>query len=337
MKNTTKSNIGIMSIACNLPKKIMTAGEVSSLSGFSENDIIDKLGFRKKRIANFDEHPSKFALNAAKKALRNSNFAARDLDFIIYCSNGVYDYQFWSPSAYLQNKIKACKAITFEINNGCNAAIAGMFLAKNLLSNKSFNYGLVVVSDTLSKLVDYTNKNSFPLFSFADGASAILMGKNHHTNILLSQTLHTDGSFSECNKLFSGGTRNYEGTASNDKFISVDYHGKKTIELRNSAMSNNYIKVINEAIRSAGIKVSDISRFFINQNSISIVGRVIKELDIPATKLYSIRKYYGHIGAIDTLFALEQCLNKKLIMKNDIVILASTGIGYHWGAQVIKI
>lgn len=315
----------------------MTAKDVSSLSGFSEKDIIDKLGFRQKRIANLDEHPSKFALSAAKKVLRTSNIIAKELDFIIYCSNGVYDYQFWSPSAYLQNKIKAGKAMTFEINNGCNAATAGMFMAKSLLSNKSFKYGLVIVSDTLSKLVDYNDKNSFPLFSFADGASAILIGKNHHSNIILSQTLHTDGSFSECNKLFSGGTRNHESLALNNKFISVDYHGRKTLELRNSAMSNNYIKVITEAIRSAGIKINDISRFLINQNSVSIVNRVIKELDVPTTKLYSIRKHYGHIGAVDTLFALEQCINKGIIKKNDVVVLASTGIGYHWGAQVIKI
>ena len=87
MKNATKSKIGIISIACSLPKKIMTARDMSSLSGFSEKDIIDKLGFRQKRIASPNEHPSKFALSAAKKVLRNSNIIAKELDFIIYCSN----------------------------------------------------------------------------------------------------------------------------------------------------------------------------------------------------------------------------------------------------------
>lgn len=268
--------------------------------------------------------------------MRNSNFIAKELDFIIYCSNGIYDYQFWSPSAYLQNKIKANKAVTFEINNGCNAATAGTFLAKNLLLNESFKYGLVIVSDTLSKLINYNDRNSFPLFSFADGASAMLVGRNQHSNIILSQALHTDGRFSECNKLFSGGTKEFEHTAFN-KFISVDYHGKKTIELRNSAMFNNYVKVITNAIKSAGLKISDISLFLFNQNSISIIDKVTKELDIPQSKLYSIREHYGHIGAVDTFFALEQCINKKIIKKNDIIVLASTGIGYHWGAQVIKI
>jgi 3-oxoacyl-[acyl-carrier-protein] synthase III len=127
-----RTKIGIISIASSLPKKIVTAANVSSFSGFPEEEIISKLGFKQKRVASADEHPSKFALNAAKKALRDSNINAIELNFIIYCSNGVYDYQFWSPSAYLQNKIKARNAITFEINNGCNAATAGIFLAKNL-------------------------------------------------------------------------------------------------------------------------------------------------------------------------------------------------------------
>jgi 3-oxoacyl-[acyl-carrier-protein] synthase III len=102
-------------------------------------------------------------------------------------------------------------------------------------------------------------------------------------------------------------------------------------------MANNYIKVIRKALKSAGIKINDISRFLINQNSVSIVNKVITQLNIPATKLFSIRKHYGHIGAVDTLFSLEQCINKNIVKKNDIVILASTGIGYHWGAQVIRI
>lgn len=334
-----KHKISIVGIASYLPKKIMTSLEVASMANMPEEDIIHHLGFRKKRVANNDEHPSTLAIKATKKLLRETAFDVNHIDFILYCSNGIYDYQFWSPSAYIQHKIKAHKAFTFEITNGCNSAIAGMYLASNLLSNNAFQYGLIIVSDTLSKLIDYRDKNSFPLFSFSDGASALLLGKNVNSHTIESQTMLTDGNFANCNKLLLGGTKNrYPCRATPNKiYVSVDLHGKETTTLRNGAMARNYIKVITKALKLAGITKSDLSRVLINQNSVNIINTVLRELDIPAEKTYSTRKNYGHIGAIDTLFALEKCIRKKLVKKHDLVLLASTGIGYHWGAQVIEI
>jgi 3-oxoacyl-[acyl-carrier-protein] synthase-3 len=316
----------------------MTAKNVASLSGFSEDEVIARLGFRQKKISKNNEHPSKFSLSAAKKVLAKSKFKVEKLDFIIYCSNGIYDYQFWSPSAYIQSKIKARKAITFEINNGCNSATLGLYLAKNLLSTTTFKYGLLLVCDTLSKFINYKNRNLFPLFSMADGAAAVIIGKNHKLNVILGQALYSDGNFSECNKIFMGGTKKLEDiNKSQDNYIYVDYYGKKTALLRNSALVHNYVKVILRALKLSGIKKNDISKFLINQNSINILEKIAKKLNVYKQKIYNIREYYGHIGAVDTLFALEKCINKKIVKKNDYVLLASAGIGYHWGAQVIKI
>jgi len=331
-----KQKIGIVGMASHLPKKVMTSSEIASMANMPEEHIISHLGFRQKRVANHDEHPSTLALKATKKLLRETAFDISHIDFILYCSNGIYDYQFWSPSAYIQHKIKAHKAFTFEITNRCNSAIAGMYLASHLFSNNAFQYGLIIVSDTLSKLIDYRDKNSFPLFSFADGASALLLGKNVNSHIIKSQTMSTDGRFAECNKLLLGGTKNRYSCDSN-MYVSVDLNGKETTALRNGAMARNYIKVITKALKLAQITTSDIERFLINQNSVNIINTVLRELDIPADKTYSTRKNYGHIGAIDTLFALEKCIRKKIVKKHDLVLLASTGIGYHWGAQVIEI
>lgn len=330
------SKIGIIHIASSLPTTKMTAKEVALLSNTTEEIITRELGFTEKPVAQADEHPSHFALNAANKVLAAAHIQASEIDFIIYGSNGLYDYQFWSPAAHIQNELKASHAISFEINNGCNAANAGLFMAKHLLLNPLFKYGMVIVSDTLSKFVDYKDPHSFPLLSFSDGASALLIG-NHHSNIILSQALYTDGSFVECNKLILGGTKGLEARQDGHAYFTVDYHHPKTIELRDSAMAANYIKVIMQALSDANIEISEISHFLINNNSKSIINKIIDELNIPAHKLHSIREHHGHVGAIDALLSFEQCLKHGRFKKDDIVMLASTGIGYHWGAQVIKI
>jgi 3-oxoacyl-[acyl-carrier-protein] synthase-3 len=334
----SKFKIGIIGIGSSLPKKIITASEISLLSGFSVEEIVGKLGFHQKRVASAQEHPSKFALSAAKKAMRHANINSKDLDFIIYSSNGIHDFQFWSPSAHIQHALKATNAISFEVNHGCNSAIAGMYLAKCLLSKRSCNIGLVVISDTLSKFIDYRDKCSFPLFSMADGASAVVISNNSDSNTIKSQTIFTDGKFAQCNKLILGGTKCLD-IANSDKsnYITVNLNGKETRSLRENAMADNYIKVIKDAIRKANLQLKDISHFLFNQNSISILNDVISNLGIPKSKVYSIRENYGHIAAIDTLFALEKLINKKLVHKNDLVLLATAGIGYHWGAQIIEI
>lgn len=332
---TKKINqVGIICIATSLPKMIVTAADVAKLSGTDINIISKKLGFKQKRVARNNEHPSKFALNAAQKALKQANISPDDIGYIIYSGSGIFDYQFWSPSAYIQNKLKAKNAMAFEMNNGCNAAISAIHLAEKLLVNSKCKYALVVTSDTLSRFIDYRDSSSFPLFSMADGAAAVLLRKNHNHNRIIGYGSITDGQFVDCNKLGIGGTKyNLVG----HDYIHVDYHHRSTKLLRNKSMIQNYVTVIKQSLKEAKINYRDISKLCMTQNSLSIVNSVTKTLGLIDDHLYSTREKFGHVGAIDSILAFDILSREGIIKDGENVILTSTGVGYHWSSIVIRV
>jgi len=331
-------NIGINGASCDIAKKIMTSDDIAYFSGMPEKYIFEKLGFKEKRIAESNEHPSDFAIRAVKSVLHTTRISPEDINCIIYCSSGIYDYQFWSPSSYIQDTIDAKNALTFEINNGCNSATMGMFLAENLMKSQSWEYALVIISDTLSKFIDYSDHDLFPLFSFSDGAAAIIVQKNCDNHTILAQALHSDGEYANCNKIIAGGTHYtaLKNFTINDMYIKLE-NKDKIKKLRENIIENAYIKVINKSLEIAGINHNDLSLVLTNQNTKKIIRNVFKRLGIPKEKSYSTIEKYGHLGGVDTFFALEACLKKQFLKKGDLVLLATAGIGFNWGAQIICI
>lgn len=327
-------SVGIIHVATSLPKMVVTAVDVAKLSGIDVDIISKKLGFKEKRVAQNNEHPSKFALKAAQKALRQTSINPNSIGYIIYSGSGILDYQFWSPSAYLQNKLEAKNAMAFEMSNGCNAAISAIHLAEKLLLNSKYKYALVVTSDTLSRFIDYRDSSSFPLFSMADGAAAVLLRKNHNHNRIIGYSSITDGQFVNCNKLGVGGTRH--NLVGHD-YIHVDYHHRSTKLLRNKAMIQNYITVIKQSLKKAKIDYRDISKLCITQNSLNIVNSVANTLGLIDNCLYSTREKFGHVGAIDSILAFDILSRKGIIKEGENIVLTSTGVGYHWSSIVIRV
>jgi 3-oxoacyl-[acyl-carrier-protein] synthase-3 len=332
----TASRCGIIAVDCSIAESTMTANEISLLSGFSSEYIVESLGFERKRISLPTEQPSDFAISAAKGVLQKANLMPAQIDFLIYSSSGIYDYNFWSPSAFIQKAIGARNAVTFEINNGCNASNMGLFVASSLLAaNDSWKYGLLIISDTLSKFINYSDKFSFPLFSFSDGAAAVLIAAKQIDKIILSQCFYTDGTYANCSKLQLG-TKNISSRDEGKKYIQMD-ELKKVKILRESVMADNYVKVIVNALQQANVNSNMLNHILTNQNSSSIIKKVLVSLSIDLEKHLKTSRLYGHIGAVDVFFGLNQLLENKKLHKNDLILMATAGIGFHWGAHLLKI
>lgn len=325
-------NIGIEALAHYIPDKKMSVDEVSCGSQYSSNDIFEKIGMLEKRIAQ-SEHPSEMAVFAAKKLLCKTKVSLSEIGFVIYASNGVFDYQFWSPAAKVQAEIGAKEAFAFDLNNGCVSPLTALFVGSKLMSSSDYEYGLIVVSDALAKFVNYSDQHSFPFFSFGDGACAILLKKNSSKNRLISAALMTDGDYVDLNKIVVGGTRSNVST--NNSFICVDANNSKIEKLVSHDLVINYLAVIRKSLELADISINKVKYFLFNQVSQRVMSEIITELDISSDQLYSTRKYFGHM-TIDSFFALEICEFEGKIYPGDYVVLAGFGVGFHWHACVIR-
>lgn len=334
-------HLSIDEIAVEIPEQTLTATEMAKTINVSVDFIYEKLRMHEKRITQPSETPFDLALKAVKKLQDSSKFSFDNLDFIIYASNGIFDFQMWSPSAKIQDYLIAKKAFTFDLINGCNSGSMGIYLAKHLMLNPNNLTGLLVVSDTLSKFINYSDPSSLPFFICGDGAAAILLSKKGKF-VLKSCSVKTDGRYVECCRLPFGGTDFYDKNkisdiATPERFIQFrpDNHSSESTLVE--ILIQNYIAVVDQALKEANSKAADLSLFLTNQNSKIIIDSLLRHFSIPYEKTCITSETYGHMAAVDTFFALKNCLDSGKIYSGNKILLASAGIGYHWGAFILEV
>ena len=327
--------INLISHSYVLGSQLQSAAEIAHLSNLSTETISSKLGFKQKPVASANEHPSTFALAASLSTLKRAQVDADTLDFILYCSSGLYDKQLWSPSAWLQQQLHAKQAFTLDINQGCSAVLAGLQLAKLYLQqHTNYNYGLVVVSDALSKFINYADSDCFPLFSMADGGAAFLIGKSAGRYRLEQSSLLTDGQFVDCSPLNWGGTCGLGDVR--DSVIHMQDPKQVTL-LRDTVLAANYQRVIQTCLAQQNINLNHIAAIITNQNSRPVITEVINALGISAEKYITTSEQFGHVSNTDIAIGLVALEAELHLTPGSYVLLATAGIGFHWRAQLLKV
>jgi 3-oxoacyl-[acyl-carrier-protein] synthase III len=332
-------SVGIAAIASYIPAGVETAGEMSEKSGFPEYVFVDMIGIRQKPVAAPGEHPTDMAIQAALDAIDKARIRPDSIDLVLFCGGGLYDYGVWSPAAKVQHEIGASKAFSYEIRNGCNGGNLGLYLAsRQLLADPDLQHALVVCSDIFSRFIDYSDDKAIAYFPGGDGATAAVLTKGHPDNRLLSYAGLSDGSVADAMFVPLGGTR-VPWTAES---IAA---GLGTLRISNPAQlafvfsdlySKNFMRVVREAMRKCGRSVEEINFLFTNQVRKRTLHEVFEDLGLPLERTLSTMEQYGHLSASDTLLALSLALEAGAVHKGDLVVLASSGMGFHWAATVLE-
>jgi 3-oxoacyl-[acyl-carrier-protein] synthase III len=331
--------VGIAGLGYHLPEHTVSSREMAQWSGIDEGVFSRKIGIERKHVAGPDEHPAEMGVIAANRALENAGIAADEIDIIVYGGLGFYDYNFWSPAAKIQDGIGADRAYAFEIRNGCNGGNLGINVCKELLLGDSQkNYALVVCSDKLSLAINYADKTAISSFSFADGAVAAVLKKDHPANELLAYASISDGSLSDYVKVPCGGTRlPFTGSASRKEDCYLRVTDPQALDgIFSRTYLKNYLRVIHEALKTSGYSVRDIDFIFTNQVKKSITDTLLSELGLEESRTMRTMKEYGHMGPVDTLFCLALAQEQGRIRPGNLVVLAGSAIGFTWAATVLK-
>ncbi|NEU77431.1 beta-ketoacyl-ACP reductase [Hassallia byssoidea VB512170] len=334
-----KQTVGITSVGYYIPARILTSKEMAKLANLPEFVFTDKIGIKQKPIADKDEHPSDMGIKAALEAINQAKITASEIDLIAYCAAGDYDYRFWSPAAKIQDAIGAENAFAFEVRNFCNSGNLGIHICRNmLLADSDLSYALVVCSDKLSMLLDYSDVNSLSTFIMADGAAAAILKKEEPTNQILFYHAITNGKLVDCLKVPSAGTKfPVGGTQINDE---LNYLKVKDPQELDTILSNvyleNYGKVIHKSLQKSGYSIKDVDFLLTNQVKKSLSKGILESLNLKDDQTFISLPEYGHLGAVDTIFGLAKTLESKKIKPGNLVVLASSAAGFSWAALTIK-
>lgn len=323
-------SVGILSTGKYVPEKVLTNADLEKMVETNDEWIVTRTGMKERHIAREDEASSDLAYEAALIALKKANLAPEDLDLILVATI-TPDSAFPSTACILQNRLGAKKAAAFDLSAACSGFIYGLASASNFIATGMYKNALVIGAECLSKITDYTDRNTCILFG--DGAGAVVLGEVPKGRGFLSFELGADGSGGELLKLAGGGSRmpSSQSTVDNKQHY-IYMAGSEVFKFAVRIMGN----AAEEVLRKAGLEKSDIDLLVPHQANIRIIQSAVHRLNLPEEKCMINLHKYGNVSAASIPLALAEADEEGRIKPGDCVVLVGFGGGLTWGATAIR-
>ncbi|MGG1514684.1 beta-ketoacyl-ACP synthase III [Paenibacillus oryzisoli] len=321
--------VGVLGTGKYVPDRILTNKELESMVETNDEWIVTRTGIRERRIAADNQATSDLCYEAALKALDSAGITADQLDLIIVATI-TPDMAFPSTACILQEKLGAKKAAAFDLSAACSGFVYGLANATNFISTGMYKYALVIGADSLSKITDYTDRNTCILFG--DGAGAVVIGQVPEGRGFQSFELGADGTGGPLLKIEGGGSRNPASHTSVDQRLHYIYMaGAEVFKFAVRIMGN----AADEALRKAGWDKSDIDLLVPHQANTRIIQSSLNRLELSEDKCMINIDKYGNMSAASIPVALAEAVEQGRLQEGDRVVLVGFGGGLTWGASAI--
>ncbi len=315
-----------------LPKKILTNGELEKMVDTSDEWIVSRTGIRERRIAGSQEATSDLAIHAAKKAVAQAKLEPKDIDLIIVAT--VTPDTITPAAACLVQKALGCgSAVAFDLNAACTGFIYALSCAKQFLLSGEYKTALVIGAEALSRITDFSDRNTCVLFGDGAGAVVLQVKNESQRRGLLASYLASDGTYADLLKVPAGGSRLPASAETvKDKLHYLKMDGNEVFKLAVQKM----IEAALAALKLSEVNCQELDLIIPHQANIRIIEAMAKRLKIPMEKVLLTLQKYGNISAATTPIALEEAVLEGKIKKGDLVEMVAFGAGLTWGATVIK-
>jgi 3-oxoacyl-[acyl-carrier-protein] synthase-3 len=325
-----QNSVGILGTGSYLPDKVLTNKDLEQIVDTNDEWIVSRTGIRERRISSEDQAASDLAYEAAMQALTAAGIKPEQLELIVVATI-TPDMAFPSTANVLQDRLGATNAASFDLAAACSGFLYGVSIASQFIQNGSYRYALVVGVECLSKILDWTDRNTCVLFG--DGAGAAVLGPVENGYGFLSFELGSDGSGGEFLKLPAGGSRlpASEQTVA-DKLHYVSMSGSDVFKFAVRIMGSS----AESAIEKAGLSKEDIDFLVPHQANIRIIESAIKRLGLGLDKVVVNLDRYGNMSAASIPVALDEAVRSGTIKEGNHIVLVGFGGGLTWGSTVIK-
>lgn len=306
-----------------LPNKILTNFDMEKMVETSDDWIVERTGIKQRHIADDNELTTDLAYNASKQAIENSNINKDDIELIVFATT-TPDKTFPSSATILQNKLGiSSKCFAFDVQAVCCGFIYALNIANNFIKTGQVKTALVIGAETISRIVDWTDRNTCVLFG--DGAGAVILQATEEDKGILNCKMHSDGQYGPL--LDTSG-----GVSLNQKSGLIHMEGREIFKLAVNKMSD----CVFENLQECGLTADDISLLVPHQANKRIIDGVGRKLGLPAEKVILTVQDHANTSAASVPLALDYALKNNKIKDNDIIVLEALGGGLTWGSIIIK-
>ena len=308
------SRLKILSTGRYVPPTVMTNHDLEKLVETNDEWIVSHTGIKTRYVAG-DEKTSDLATKAALNAITKINHSLEDIDLIIVAT---ITGEVTTPS--MANLVQAKLAIShrsimcFDINAACTGFIYGLQTASALLATNNFKSALVIGVESLSKVCDYTDRNTCILFG--DGAGAVIVTKGNE---------ETPAYF------FSASAGDMDETLTVDRYIHMK--GQRVYRFAVNVVEQSIRKALDET----GLTWQDLARIIPHQANIRIIASVATSMNIPLEFFYTNLEKYGNTSAASIPLALDEYLELNTHKKGDKLLFVGFGGGLTWGSAIVTL
>lgn len=314
-----------------LPEKILTNLDLERMVETSDEWITSRTGIKQRRIAVEGEFTSTFAAEASRRALLMAGIDAKELDLIVL-GTVTPDFPFPATSCIVQHEIGAVNAAVFDISAACSGFVYGLSIADKYIRSGAAKKVLVIGAEVLSRIVDWTDRNTCILFG--DGSGAAVVEAAEGDEGILSTHIFSNGSF--WNTLYQPGcgSRNPASSAQtlDDRLFFIRMEGNDVFKHAVRGME----EAACTALSANGLSSSDISLFIPHQANRRIIDAIAKRLGLSEDKVFINLHNYGNTSSASIPISLDEANRSGCMKPGDIVLLDAFGGGYTYGSVLMR-
>jgi 3-oxoacyl-[acyl-carrier-protein] synthase-3 len=295
----------------------------------SDTWIVERTGIRERHVVESGQACSDLAVEAAQRALMAADVAPSEIDLILLatCTG---DSPLPSTACLIQHRLGAKRAAACDISAACCGFVYALAIADAYVKN-GMRHVLVIGSEVMSAITDWTDRNTCVLFG--DGAGAVLVGQGHEGSGILSTHLHANGGLSDLIQVPGGGSRDPASEeVLQDKRCFIKMKGNETFKIAVKSME----EATKEALDANKLTMDDVDLLIPHQANIRILNAVSQRLGLAREKVMINLDRFGNTSAASIPIALDQAIQEGKVHKGSVVLLAAFGAGLTWASALVR-
>ncbi|MFL6689039.1 MAG: beta-ketoacyl-ACP synthase III [Alphaproteobacteria bacterium] len=312
--------------AC-LPERILTNAQLARMVDTSDEWIASRTGIRRRHIVSDGETTVDLAVKSAERAIADAKIGVGEIDLVIVATTTPNE-TFPSVATTVQSRIGMTRGAAFDVQAVCSGFIYGLAIADNFIKAKQAETILLIGAETMSRLMDWTDRATCVLFG--DGAGALVLragdGQGGPSDRGVFNTkLYSDGRLHDL--LYVDGGPSTTGTTGHLRMLGKEVFKHAVINIAESIV---------ESARDSDVSVSDIDWFVPHQANQRILDATARRLKVPTERFISTIADHGNTSAASVPLALDVAVQDGRIKRGDLVLLEAMGGGLTWGAALLR-
>jgi 3-oxoacyl-[acyl-carrier-protein] synthase III len=313
-----------------VPDRVLDNAELERMVETSDQWIRERTGIVERRIAAPDQASSDLSVIAAQRALAMAGIAPEEIDHIVLATTSPDTY-LPSCACVVQKKLGATRAAAYDVFAACTGFVYGLGLGRSLIGSHMAETVLVIGVETLSRIVDYSDRNTCVLFG--DAAGAAVLRPCEPGQGVLSVVLQSDGTLGDVLLIPAGGSRHPADEASvRARHHFIQMQGKKLFPFAVRSMEDS----LRRALAQAGLTPDQLDLVVVHQANLRILDAVRERLGVPPDRVPVNIDRYGNTSSASIPVLLDELVRAGRIKPGDAVGFSAFGGGATWGSSVMR-